>query len=176
MKEINIYGVIGEDVLLENIKSQVENEQDVTLNINSVGGNVAEALAIYDFLTNSQKNITTKIEGVCVSAATLIFMAGTTREVFANSQFMAHEPYCSISGTAQELLSASDYLKSVFELVQNIYRQNVSDYEGFTEGMQAEKYYFGKEITQIIKNVIYLQPEMKKLFSFAEKKSIFKIR
>jgi ATP-dependent Clp protease protease subunit len=68
-------------------------ETEVIVKINSRGGDVQEGWAILDLLTNSGKTIKTVGEGKVYSIATIIFLAGTEREMMKNADGMIHNPY-----------------------------------------------------------------------------------
>ena len=63
----------------------------ITVKINSLGGDVNHALAIYDLLEEHTATVTTQIIGLCASAATIIAAAGTTRKMSKNALFLIHQ-------------------------------------------------------------------------------------
>ena len=66
--------------------------EELIVSINSGGGSCDEGFAIYNLLTNSGKKITTRAVGTCASIASVIFLAGSKREIFDNTQVMIHLP------------------------------------------------------------------------------------
>ena len=68
----------------------------VTVNINSVGGDVYVGLAIHNALKSLPCKVRTVIQGVAASAASIIFCAGDEREVFNGSLFMVHGVSCLV--------------------------------------------------------------------------------
>lgn len=107
---IYIYGDIGEDFWAEesnDAKSFIEkldsiNAETIYVRINSYGGVVADALAIYNALKRHPANIITTNDGVAMSAGSLIFMAGNERHAAANSLLMIHAPLSFTVGNAAE--------------------------------------------------------------------------
>jgi ATP-dependent Clp protease protease subunit len=105
---LKIYGDIGEslpesfmgegsDTISAKIVSEFLDENkdatDITVRINSRGGDVQEGWAIYDLLTNSGKKIKTIGESKVYSIATIVFLAGTEREMMKNADGLIHNPF-----------------------------------------------------------------------------------
>jgi ATP-dependent Clp protease protease subunit len=99
---LKIYGDIGDsDEVMGNISSQSivefleqnKEAKELTVKINSRGGDVQEGWAIYDLLTNSGKKIKTIGEGKIYSIATIIFLAGSEREIMKNADGLIHNPF-----------------------------------------------------------------------------------
>ena len=92
--KIHIVGVIGHDTtdldVIRQVKALGEVDQ-ITVNINSVGGIIEQGFSIYSFLKNHPANIITVGRGVVNSIATVIFQAGNERILDENlSQFVIH--------------------------------------------------------------------------------------
>lgn len=95
-----IYGDIGYDFWAEESndaitivdKLQNMNASEITVRINSYGGSVADGVAIYNALKRHSAKIITVNDGVAMSAASLIFMAGDERHAAANALLMIHAP------------------------------------------------------------------------------------
>ena len=62
----------------------------ITFILNSYGGDVYQALGLYDFIKGLQSEVHIKAIGACMSAATLILQAGDKRLITANTTFMMH--------------------------------------------------------------------------------------
>src|SRR5690554_4952044 len=105
---INIFGDIGVDVTLVDVIQQRKRQPDADsfiVNIDSLGGYVEEGFDIHDYLRGLQIPIHTKGRGVVASIATVIFLAGDTRSVYAGTEFMIHFPYVtSLENANSELL------------------------------------------------------------------------
>jgi ATP-dependent protease ClpP protease subunit len=85
---------------------------EITIYLNSLGGNSMEAFPAFDYLMGTKDRNRYKIvaTGTCMSAATLLLIAGDVRIAYPNCEFMIHAPYLNgAGGPAQELkdLSAS---------------------------------------------------------------------
>ena len=82
---------------------------DIDVFINSYGGEVAEALAIYTCLQRHPANVHTYIDGIAASAATIVFMAGDTRAVGDVGLMMIHNCMSSIGyANSDQLRKAAD--------------------------------------------------------------------
>lgn len=101
---IEVYGVIGFEGFDknddENTARLMAEELDrvknlkadsITVKINSLGGDVNHALAIHDMLADHPAAVTTQVNGLCASAATIIAMAGTVRKMSKNALFLIHK-------------------------------------------------------------------------------------
>lgn len=71
---------------------------EITVRINSGGGDVFAANAIYTRLKDHKAKINVKIDGWAASAATIIAMAGDTIQIPANGVFMIHNPQIGLVG------------------------------------------------------------------------------
>ncbi len=99
------------------------NGKNITLRINSPGGNVFEAQAIYNLLKAYKGKIIAHIDGICASAATLVACAAEKIVMPANSLFMIHNPACSLMDgcEAEDLRETADVLDSVKDCILNVY-------------------------------------------------------
>ena len=88
---------------LNRIKSL--NAKHITVRINSLGGDVNHALAIHDMLAEHPAAVTTQINGLCASAATIIAMAGTERKMSRNALFLIHQCSAYIGRANEERLA-----------------------------------------------------------------------
>jgi ATP-dependent protease ClpP protease subunit len=96
---------------------------DVVVHIHSNGGSVHEGFAIHDFLVNTGKRITTVVEGLCCSIATVIFMAGTERKLTENSRFLIHNPWGNAEGDAAQFRQYANELENEQLRLLNFYKQ-----------------------------------------------------
>jgi len=121
---------------------------DITVEISSDGGDVFEAVRIFNLLKNYTKGkITTVIMGQAVSAASYIFLAGEERVVYSNSAYMAHPPSSGVWGTYVVVQERANYLKGVFGIFKRDYSRISNRTENEIEAeLIAEKWLFGQEI------------------------------
>ena len=99
-------------------------EPELTVEINSPGGDYFAALAMNNMLRGSGKKITTKIMGVAASAATIVFAAGDVRTMPGNVMMMVHSPSSYSCGTADEHRVAAAMLDSVSVGMRAVYARD----------------------------------------------------
>ena len=115
--EIYVYGDIGADPFGESVSArdfvtqlQEIESSTIIVRINSVGGSVPDGLAIYNALKRHPATITVAIDGMAVSIASLIAMAGDTVEMSENALMMIHAPWTVVAGNATDLRESADTL------------------------------------------------------------------
>ena len=136
---LKIYGDIGEpdkkhpDNISANIVSdfldQNKDATAITVKINSRGGDVQEGWAIHDLLKNSGKKIKTIGEGKIYSIATIVFLAGSEREIMSNADGLIHNPFIpgnNLSGdyTSNDLLSIAEGVAQEEAKILDFYVEN----------------------------------------------------
>lgn len=94
---------------------------DITVWINSPGGDCVAAAQIYNMLMEYPGNVTVKIDGIAASAASVIAMAGTKVCVSPVSMLMIHNPMTFAFGNTAEMQKAIDMLGEVKESIINAY-------------------------------------------------------
>lgn len=94
---------------------------NIIVRINSYGGSVSEALAIYSQLRDSKKHIVTKVDGFACSAASIIFMAGDDRIVPESGLLMIHNAWSVAEGDSNALRKAADDLETITSPSLEIY-------------------------------------------------------
>lgn len=102
--------------------------QDVTVRINSPGGDVFAAIAIGNVLKKYSGKVTVSIDGLCASAATLIACSADTVQMAANALYMIHPPAVGLFGfyVDTELDKIRNQLQSVGDVVLKTYNDRVS--------------------------------------------------
>lgn len=109
------WGIVSLKSVVDQINSN-PSADELIVHIHSRGGDVMEGFAIHDALFNSGKKVITIIEGLCASIATVVALAGSTRKMTENSEFMIHNPWgdpFSMDG-----FTADDYEKRADEIRQ----------------------------------------------------------
>lgn len=94
---------------------------DITVWINSPGGDCVAAAQIYNMLSNYSGKVTVKIDGIAASAASVIAMAGDTVLVSPVSMMMIHNPATIAWGDSAEMQKAVAMLEEVKESIINAY-------------------------------------------------------
>ncbi len=99
----------------------VSGSGDITVWINSPGGDCVAAAQIYNMLMDYKGNVTVKIDGIAASAASVIAMAGTKVMVSPVSMLMIHNPATMAFGDSAEMQKAIAMLDEVKESIINAY-------------------------------------------------------
>ena len=94
---------------------------DITVRINSPGGDCVAAAQIYNMLMDYKGNVIVKIDGIAASAASVIAMAGTKVMVSPVSMLMIHNPATMAFGDSAEMQKAIAMLEEVKESIINAY-------------------------------------------------------
>lgn len=94
---------------------------DVTIWINSPGGDCIAASQIYSMLMDYKGNVTVKIDGIAASAASVIAMAGTEVLMAPTALMMIHNPATMAFGDHVEMQKAIEMLDEVKESIINAY-------------------------------------------------------
>ena len=94
---------------------------DITVWINSPGGDCVAAAQIYNMLVDYSGNVTVKIDGMAASAASVIAMAGNEVLMSPVSMLMIHNPATIAMGDHNEMQKAIDMLSEVKESIMNAY-------------------------------------------------------
>jgi ATP-dependent Clp protease, protease subunit len=95
---------------------------DITVWINSPGGDVFAAAQIYNMLRDYKGKVTVKIDGIAASAASVIAMAGDSVLMSPVSMLMIHNPSTVAMGDKTEMEKAIEMLNSVKDSIINAYQ------------------------------------------------------
>lgn len=96
-------------------------EGDITVWINSPGGDCIAAAQIYNMLLDYKGNVTVKIDGIAASAASVIAMAGTKVVMSPVSMMMIHNPMTMACGDTGEMEKAIAMLGEIKNSIVNAY-------------------------------------------------------
>lgn len=111
-----------DDVTPQLFKEELNSDSgDITVWINSPGGDCVAAAQIYNMLMDYKGNVTVKIDGIAASAASVIAMAGTKVLVSPVSMMMIHNPATIAFGDTAEMQKAIAMLDEVKESIINAY-------------------------------------------------------
>ena len=112
----------NDDVTPQIFKNElISGTGDITVWINSPGGDCVAAAQIYNMLREYEGKVTVKIDGIAASAASVIAMAGNTVLMSPVSMLMIHNPMTIAFGDSGEMQKAIDMLKSVKDSIINAY-------------------------------------------------------
>ena len=130
--EVLIYDQIGKDwfsndgvsakEFAEEMKGIPANKQ-ITVRINSPGGNVWDGLAIYQTLKARRDYVTVKVDGIAASIASIIALAGKSLEIPKSALYMIHDPSGIVMGTAEDMRELADNLDKHADVLASIYAE-----------------------------------------------------
>jgi len=132
---LELYGTIAEeswfddDITPRMFKDELNSGSgDITVWINSPGGDCVAASQIYTMLMDYKGNVTVKIDGIAASAASVIAMAGTKVLMAPTALMMIHNPMTGAFGDHEDMQKAIEMLNEVKESIINAYeiRTNLS--------------------------------------------------
>jgi ATP-dependent Clp endopeptidase proteolytic subunit ClpP len=151
--DIYIYSEVGGyDVNAKSFIEELQNHKDknIDVHINSLGGSVFDGLAIYNALKNHTKKVTTKVEGIAASIASVIAMAGDTIEMAENSLFMIHNPFAMSGGDANELRKTANILDKIRNEIAGIYASKSNhDSDHYVNLMDVETWFNSNETLEL---------------------------
>ena len=109
--EIGAYGVSAKGFLAE--LGALPDGVPIDLRLNSPGGSVFDAVAIFNALTRHSGTVTVWIDGIAASAASYIAMAGDEIVMPENAFLMIHDPSGLVMGTAADMRDMAETLDKI---------------------------------------------------------------
>lgn len=165
--DIFIYDEIGGSMGVS-ANQFVADLQDVTtplinLRINSPGGNVFDAVAIHNALRLHPANVTTIVDSLAASAASILLMAGDTAMVMPGSQVMIHDASITDSGNAAELRELANFLDQQSDNIASIYATKTGTAAGvWRNRMKAETWLTADEAIRLgLADKLWAPPQVK---------------
>ena len=164
--EIWIYEQIGEDfwsgdgITAKSFQKELAGVKasQIDLHINSPGGEVFDGLTIFNLLKQHPANVTTYIDGLAASIASVIALAGNKVVMAENALFMMHNPYGATVGNADEMRKMADTLDKVSGSISMAYIEksgkdaeeikSLMDSETWMSAYEALEYGFIDEISE----------------------------
>ena len=118
----------------------------INLRINSVGGDVFEALAIYNYLKSHKAKIHVYIDGLAASAASVVAMSGKKITMPSNAMMMIHNPSGGVYGNAEDMRDTAEVLDKIRDSIANVYILRTGlDREKINSMMDAETWLSAQE-------------------------------
>ena len=140
-----------DDVTPKKFKAELmESDDDISIWINSPGGDVFAASQIYNMLKEYKGKVTVKVDGLAASAASVIAMAGD--EVFMSpvAMLMIHNPSTIIWGEESDMVRAKEMLSEVKESIINAYEVKTSlPREQISKMMDSETWMSSKKAVEL---------------------------
>ncbi len=150
---ISVFDVIGQDYWGEGITAKriagalrAMNGADVTVNINSPGGDMFEGLAIYNLLREYEGHVTVKVLGIAASAASIIAMAGDDIQIGRGAFLMIHNCWLYAMGNRHDFAELAQSLEPFDTAMADIYAARSGlDIAAVQKLMDAESYIGGND-------------------------------
>ena len=145
--EVLIYDPIGENWYGDGLTAKrfrddlaaLGEVQDITVRINSPGGEVFDGFAIYNALKQHPATVTVHVDGMAASIASVIAMAGDEIRMAENAMLMIHDPWTIAMGSAEDFRRKADLMDQVKgNLVDTYARRTGQDAGRISELMAAE--------------------------------------
>lgn len=128
--------------------------KNLTVWIDSWGGDTTAAAGIYNALKEHKGQVTVKIDGKAVSAASVIAMAGDVIQMSPVAVMMIHNPWTSVNGEAKDMRQVADVLDVIKSTIINAYQLKTKKSSG--------------EISQMMDNETWLSAQMAKENGFVD--------
>ncbi len=139
--ELQLYGPVseyswwGDEVTPKQFRDELGDLGDVeeiTVRLNSAGGDVFAGLHIYQLLKEHKAKVTVRVEGLAASIASIIACAGDTVIMPKGSMMMIHNPWTSVWGAeANDLRHTADVMDKIRDAMVEVYMDKT--------GMSAEE-------------------------------------
>lgn len=143
--DIYLYSEIGGmDITAESFVNDLNSieSKNLTVHINSLGGSVFDGIAIYNALKDFDGKVTTKVEGIGASIASVIALAGDEILMSDNSLLMIHDPYAMTGGTAEDMRKTAELLDKIKNEIVGIYKKQTGLEDSVLNKMMSEETWF----------------------------------
>jgi ATP-dependent protease ClpP protease subunit len=154
---INIYSTIGDygdgQGMTARIVSSILRKadgNDVTVNINSGGGDFFEGLAINSLLSGYDGKVKVRVLGLAASAASVVALAGDEVEIAENGFFMIHNAWTIAMGNKNIMNEAADMLDKFDASMVALYSKRTKiDEKTIAKMMNSETWLNGEEAVEL---------------------------
>ena len=128
---------------------------DVLIRVNSPGGDVFDGAAIYNAFTSHKGTVTTRIEGLAASMASVIAMSGKKVLAYSNTMLMIHNAWTIAAGNQYEFAELSEFLAKVdSDIVMDAYKKKTKK--------------SNKDLSEMMKSTTYMTAEEAKGHGFVD--------
>ena len=146
--DIFLYDVIGDfGITASDFVKELAaiGDKPINLHVNSEGGDVFDALAIYAALKAHQAPVTASIDSLAASAAAFIVMAADQVIISKTASFMVHEAQGLVVGPADDMRKMADLLEDATKNIAEIYADHTEvPVKTWLKDMKAETWYRGE--------------------------------
>lgn len=148
MNEILMYGTVGWEITAaETIVKLADMDGDVTVRINSYGGDSFEGVAVKNALRAHAGHVTAVVDGVAASAASVVAVCGADRVVMRpGAELMIHDAWTFTDGNAADLTKVAADLERTSQAMAEMYAEKAGgDAERWRDMMRAETWFSAQE-------------------------------
>jgi ATP-dependent Clp endopeptidase proteolytic subunit ClpP len=127
--EIDVYDVIGDSwfgdaVTAKSVRASLKgakNAKQITLRVNSAGGDVFDGFAIYNLLNEHPAHVVAHVDALAASMASVIVMAADEIHIAPNAMLMIHNPWTMAMGDAEDLRAGAELLDKLRGQIADAY-------------------------------------------------------
>jgi ATP-dependent protease ClpP protease subunit len=149
---ISIYDAIGENwegtgVTTKRISAALRSigARDVTVNVNSPGGDFFEGVAIYNLLREHKAKVTVRVMGLAASAASVIAMAGDEILMGDGAFLMIHNAWAVAIGNRHDMAATAEILEPFDAAMAKVYSQRAGIAQAEAAAMMDKETWIGAD-------------------------------
>ncbi|WP_367138867.1 MULTISPECIES: head maturation protease, ClpP-related [Streptomyces] len=144
--EIGYWGVTASDFIAE---LKAIDSSEITLRLNSPGGEVFDGIAIMNALRSHPARVTTHVDGIAASISSVIAMAGDRIVMQPHSQMMIHDGSGLCIGNAADMREMADLLDKQSDNIAGVYAERAGGtVKQWRSKMLAETWYSAQEAVE----------------------------
>lgn len=143
--EIGMFGITAAKVVkaLKDVKGKIDT---LNVRIHSPGGSVFDGVAIFNALRKFDARVEVDIDGVALSIASYIALAGDVVRAVDNTQYMIHNPWVMTMGESKDLRAAADRMDAIKDDLIRVYSNKTGiGTEELAKMMDAETWLGGED-------------------------------
>lgn len=141
--EIGYFGVTANDFIkdLQGIK-----QGEISVHLNTPGGEVFDGIAIYNALKSHSANVTVYVDSLAASIGSVIAMAGNRIIMAKNATMMIHDGHALCVGNAADMIETAELLDKTSDNIASIYAERAGGtLKSWRDKMRAETWFSADE-------------------------------
>ena len=121
-KKIGLFGEVGWDITPDSVKAELDKQKEVSILIDSGGGEVFAGLTIYNLLKSHPFPVHVEIVGMAGSIASVIALGGDSISISETAKFFIHNALTPMTGgNAEDLRDQADTLEMISDTIRGVY-------------------------------------------------------
>ena len=133
--EIGAFGVSAKN-FIDDLRA-LGSVSRMTVHVHSPGGDIFDAIAIFNALARHKAPVAVHIDGLAASAASIVAMAGDEIVMPANAFLMIHDPHAVVVGVAADMQAMAEALNRITQSMVGIYSTKTGLPEGEVQRLMA---------------------------------------